>query len=78
MELSGCSTGSVRSPGRWLGDVIESGCEPGCKSSGPRLGAAWSTAESHVPLGSRKPVCQPKVTSTTLALSNDTKHEPAW
>ncbi len=35
---------------------------------------AWSTGESHVPVGPGKSVRQP---SETLALSNDTKHEPA-
>src|SRR5690554_7858157 len=78
MELSGGGTGSVRSSGCWLDDVIESRCRPGCKSSGSRLGATWSTGESHVPLGSGKPACQPKVPLVALALSNDTKHEPAW
>src|SRR5690606_286850 len=78
MELSGGCTGSLRPASCWLGNVIQSGCGPGCKSSGSRLGTAWSARESHVPLGSGKSVCQSQVPSEALALSNDPKHEPAW
>ena len=78
MELSGCGAGPICPASCWLGNVIQSGCGPGCKSSGSRLGTAWSARESHVPLGSGQSVRQSQVPSEALALSNDTKHEPAW
>ena len=77
-ELSGCRSGFVCPTRRWLGYVIQPRCGFGGQSSRPRLGTAWSTRKSHVPLGSGKPVCQSKVRSAALALSNNTKHEPTW
>src|SRR5690606_16521485 len=78
MELSGCGAGPICPASCWLGNVIQSGCGPGCKSSGSRLGTAWSARESHVPIGAGQSVRQSQVPSEALSLSNDTKHAPAW
>jgi len=67
MELSGGCVGPICPACCWLGHVIQSGCGPGCKGSGSRLGAAWSTRKSHVPFGSRKPVLGRPVESTQYA-----------
>jgi putative transposase len=42
------------------------------------LDHVWEQRGQPEKVRSGKPVCQPKVPSAALALSNDTKHEPTW